>query len=70
MFKRTLRTFRVGVLVLLLAGCTTKSEPQGEAAPQQDKSSSVAARGESSKAAGPQRVTLYVEGMTKVQGIT
>jgi copper chaperone CopZ/thioredoxin-related protein len=70
MFKPTVRTFRVGVLVLLLAGCTTKPKPQGEAAPQQDAPPSVAGKGDSSKAAGPQRVTLYVESMTKVQGIT
>lgn len=55
---------------MLLAGCTSKSKPQGETAPQRDASSSVPAKGKSSKVAGPQRVTLYVEGMTKVQGIT
>jgi hypothetical protein len=70
MFKPMLRTFCVGVLVPLLAGCTTKTQPQADSAPQKKAPPSVTAKGESSSSAKEQRVTLYVEGMTKVQGIT
>jgi hypothetical protein len=59
-----------GVLALLVAGCTTKTQPQMESRPQTEVSSSDAAKGESLTSANRQRVTLYVEGMTKVQGIT
>jgi ABC-type phosphate transport system substrate-binding protein len=70
MFKPTLVTLALGLSALLLVGCTTKTQPQADSAPQKGASSSVAAKGKSASAAKEQRVTLYVEGMTKVQGIT
>jgi hypothetical protein len=43
----------------------TRTEPQADSAPTK-----VAATGKASTAAKEQRVTLFVDGMTKVQGIT
>src|SRR5262249_7788410 len=58
------------VVAVILAGCTTKTQPQTGSAPQKEAPASATANGESSTPAKEQRVTLYVEGMTKVQGIT
>ncbi len=60
----------VGVFALLVAGCTTKTQPQTGSAPQKEAPASVAVNSESSTLAREQRVTLHVEGMTKIQGIT
>jgi uncharacterized lipoprotein YajG len=70
MFKPTLVTLALGLAVVLLAGCTTKTQPQADSASQTDASSSVTAKAKSPAAGHDLRVTLYVEGMTKVQGIT
>jgi hypothetical protein len=59
------------VIAVILAGCTTKTQPQTGSAPQKEAPKSATANGESSTSAvKEQRVTLYVEGMTKVLGIT
>ncbi len=58
-----------GVLVALLAGCSTKTPPQADNSPQNPSASPETTQGGPSNPA-KQRVTLYVEGMTKVQGIT
>ena len=57
-------------VTVILAGCITKTQPQTGSAPQKEASASVLANGESPNSAKEQRVTLHVEGMTKVQGIT
>jgi len=61
MRERRTVLFAAGVLGLLLASCTTNSEPKTASSPEQS-----ARRGDSKEG----HVTLYVEGMTKVQGIT
>jgi hypothetical protein len=58
------------VIAVILAGCTTKTPPQTGSAPQKEAPASVTANGESTTLAQGQQVTLYVEGMTKIQGIT
>jgi hypothetical protein len=63
------RTFMALALsALLVSGCSTKTQPQADSAPQTD-ASSVTAKGEFSRAGQDRRVTLYVEGMAKIQGI-
>ena len=61
-----------GVLVaVILAGCTTKTQPQTGSTPEKGAPASATANGESPTSdLKQQRVTLYVEGMTKVLGIT
>ncbi len=59
-----------GVFVLFVASCTTKTQPQINTTPKEEASAPGTAKGEPVSPAGKQRVTLYVEGMTKVQGIT
>jgi uncharacterized lipoprotein YajG len=59
-----------GVMVSLLAGCTRKAQPQKDSPPHKEVSSLLTEKGESSISTKEQRVALYVEGMTKVQGIT
>jgi hypothetical protein len=54
----------------VVAGCTTKTQPQTASAPEKEVSSPNATKGGPSSTPKEQRVTLYVEGMTKVQGIT
>lgn len=68
--RRTVLLAAGVVIAVILAGCTTKTQPQTGSAPQKEASASVTANGESSTLAKEQRLTLYVEGMTKVQGIT
>jgi hypothetical protein len=58
------------MLSVILVGCTMKTQPQTGSAPQEKAPPSVPAIGEPSTHAKEQRVMLYVEGMTKVQGIT
>jgi hypothetical protein len=71
MLQRRTVLITAGVVVaVVLAGCTTKTQPQTGSAPQKEAPASVTANGESPNLAKEQRVTLYVEGMTKVQGIT
>lgn len=59
MFKPTSLTLAAGMVGLLLAGCA-KQEPPTHSAPETA----------SSLSDNVKRVTLHVEGMTKVQGIT
>ncbi len=65
--RRTVLLAR-GVFALLVASCTTKTQPQPDWMPQ--KGASVKTKDEFSTPARHQRVVLYVEGMTKIQGIT
>jgi hypothetical protein len=58
------------VSAVLLAGCTTNTQPQTGSALQKEATASVTANGESSTVAKEQQVTLHVEGMTKALGIT
>jgi hypothetical protein len=51
----------VGVFALLIAGCTTNTVPKAASSREQDGKPRTAQQ---------DRVTVYVEGMTKVQGIT
>jgi hypothetical protein len=68
--KRRIVLLAAGVFVLLVTGCTTKTQPQMDSTPKEEASVPDTAKGEPLSPAGKQRVTLYVEGMTKVQGIT
>jgi|GEM_PF-5243580 len=68
--RRTVLLAAGVVVAVVLAGCTTKTQPQTASAPEKEVSSLSATKGEPLTSARQQRVTLYVEGMTKVQGIT
>lgn len=68
--RRTVLLAASVVIAVILAGCTTKTQPQTGGAPQKEAPASVTANSESSTLAKEQQVTLHVEGMTKVQGIT
>jgi hypothetical protein len=70
MHDRTTLLLAVGLFILLVLGCTTKTAPPTESMSQEKRSSPDTAKAKSLTSAAKQRVTLYVEGMTKVQGIT
>jgi hypothetical protein len=61
MRERNTVLLAAGVLGLLLAGCTANSEPKTASSPEQSARPGDTKEGQ---------VTVYVEGMTKVQGIT
>ena len=61
MRKRRKVQLAAGVLGLFLAGCTINSEPKDPSSPEERSAT---------KDAKEEQVTVYVEGMTKVQGIT
>ena len=72
MLERRALLLAAGAMVAgLLAGCTAKTEPQTDSAPQKETLAPGMANGESSSSAVKERrVTLHIEGMTKVLGIT
>jgi hypothetical protein len=63
-------TLAATVLGLWLSGCTSNTEPGTADAPKQRASVSSLRHGGAADGAREERVTVYVEGMTKLQGIT
>ncbi|MCI0459318.1 MAG: hypothetical protein L0Z62_20405 [Gemmataceae bacterium] len=63
-------TLAATVLGLLFSGCTSNTEPGTADAPKQGASVPLPRHGHVDTGAREERVTVYVEGMTKLQGIT
>ena len=70
MFKRALLILAVNTFGLVLVGCTTNTQPPANSGAEKRSPSSASEKAESSAPVKRERVTLYVRGMTKVQGIT
>jgi hypothetical protein len=68
--ERMAMTLAATALGLVLTGCASNTEPETADAPKQGASVASSQHGEAKAGAREERVTVYVEGMTKLQGIT